>query len=254
MISTTWLCILQGTWRQRAARTQTFSEVANDRKVSVAAHANPGYGMELRSVTEYRSHDLDPARSLGTIAHRAARLDPESEILDLLQKRGARAPLPLLINRPVAELSPLTSGDHDDVTLVYNTSNRLVFDVVAARDGYFVLGLPALPGFRSTVDGASTEVVTANALYPATFISRGAHRVELRFVSWPFVTGVILGFLAVWSWIFFSVRRRRGLVVLAALVSAAALGGLLDVWLFHGASFETAYRWQGQVETAPSVD
>ena len=208
MILTTWLCIYNGTWRQANPAMPTFAAVAASRRAGVGSHADPGYGMEMRTVTEYRAHKLKPERQLGTIAHRIERLDSEAEVLKRLQEKASKPALPLFIDRPVAALSPETTGDHDEVKLVYNTSNRFVFDVVAARDGYFVLGLPALPGFRSTVDGAAAEIAKANALFPATFLSRGKHRVEFRFISWPFFIGASLCFLTVWSWIFFSSDAR----------------------------------------------
>jgi len=77
--------------------------------------------------------------------------------------------------------------------------------------------VPALPGFRSKVDGVATEIAKANALFPAIFVAKGTHHVEFRFISWPFFIGVTLCFLTVWTWIFFSVRRRRWLVSLSAL-------------------------------------
>lgn len=250
MILTTWFCVYNGTWRQKSPTTLTFDQIAAARKASVNSHADPGYGMEMRTVTEYRARKLKLERPLGTIAHQVEQGASESEILKRLQEKGT--PPPLFLDRPVAPLSPESSADHDEVKLVYNTSNRFVFEAVAARDGYFVLGLPSLPGFRSTLDGASANLATANALFPAIFIPRGKHRVELRFTSWPFYVGVTLGFVTVWAWIFAAFRRRRRLVSILALLSAAALGGLLYFSLFHGPSFDTKFEWTGQVDARAS--
>ena len=254
MMLTTWLCIYEGTWRQKTITTQTFDQIAASRKASIASHADPGYGMEMRTVTEYRTLKLKPERQLGTIAHEVERLDAEATVLERLQEKAPKTPLPLFIDRPVAAFSPGTSGTGDKVKLIYNTSNRFIFDVVAAKDGYFVLGLPALSGFRSKVDGVPTEIAKANALFPATFLPRGSHRVEFRFISWSFFIGVSLCFLTLWGWIFFSVRRRRWLVAIGALVSAAALGGLLYLSLFQGPSFETRYQWQAQLGARTSAE
>ena len=251
-VLTAWLAIYSGTWKQKNPMMQTFAQVEKARTASVLAHSDPGFGMEMRTVTEYLAHKLKPERQLGTIAHRVERLDSEPEILKRLQEKGASVPLPLFIDRPVATLSPETTGNHDDVKLVYNTSNRFVFDVVAAQDGYFVLGTPALPGFRATLDGVPVEIAKASALFPAILLPRGAHRVEFRFISWPFFIGVSLCFVTVWTWIFFAVKRRRKLVAALALITAAALGGLLYLSLYHGPSFGTKFQWQGQVEARTS--
>jgi hypothetical protein len=252
MMLTSWLCIFDGTWRQKAPAMLTFEQVADSRKASVLARSDPGYGMEMRTVTEYKSHKLKPERQLGTIAHQVEQAPSEAEILKRLVEKGAKSPLPLYIDRPVTSMSPEIKGDHDEVKLTYNTSNRFVFNVVAAKDGYFVLGLPHLPGFRATVDGAPAQVAKANALFSAIFVPRGAHRVDFRFISWPFMIGVSLCFLTVWAWIFVAVRRRRWLVPVFAVVSAAALGGVLYASLYHGPSFETKYQWQAPVDAKTS--
>jgi hypothetical protein len=252
MMVTTWLCILDGTWRQKMPPSQTFDKLAADRRASIASHADPGYGMEMRTVTEYRSHKIKTDRGLGTIVHRVEQLDSEAEILKRLQEKAPKVPLPLFIDRPVTPMAPESTGDHDEVKLVYNTSNRFLFDVTAARDGYFVLGVPALPGFRSKVDSAPATIAKANAMFPAVFVARGTHRVEFRFISWPFFIGVSLCFVTFWSWIFFSVRRRRWLVAIGALAAAGALGGVLYLALFHGPSFDTKYQWQAPIEAKTS--
>jgi len=84
-----------------------------------------------------------------------------------------------------------------------------------------------------------------HALFPAIFVAKGTHHVEFPLHLVPFFIGVTLCFLTVWTWIFFR-PRRRWLVSLSALVSAAALG--ISISRCTMASFETKYQWQGQLE------
>ena len=251
MMLTTWLCLFAGTWRQKKAATQTFQQIADARKASVASHADPGYGMEMRTVTEYKKQGLDPARGLGTIAHRVEQLSAEGEVFRRLKPKTRN--LPLFLDRPVKPMSPEVVGDHDDVKLVYNTSNRFLFEVAAAEDGYFVLGQPWLPGFACKLDGASVEVAKGNVLFPAIFLPKGAHRVDFRFISWPFLAGVALCFLTVWGWAFGSFRRRKLRVLIAGVLSGAALGTLLYFSLLRGPSFETKYHWEAKLDPPRSA-
>jgi len=247
MIVTTWFCLLNGTWRQKKPTMTTFQQLTNNHKTSVASRANAGDGMEMGAVTEYVTYQLPLDRGLGTIAHRVERLGPASEVIRRLREK-AETPI-LFINRPVVPLSTESIADHDEVKLVHNTSNRFVFDVVTGSDGYFVLGLPWVPGFSGEVDGVSADLALADALFPAVFVPRGKHQVDIRFVSRPFLAGVALCFVTTWAWIFASFTRRWLLLALAVL-SAAALGLLLDFAVLKGPSFGTSYTWQSQVEPA----
>jgi len=131
------------------------------------------------------------------------------------------------------------------VSLTYNTSNHFRFNVVAARDGYFVLGLALLPGFVCRIDGSFAKVVRADALYPSAFVPYGFHVVDFYFVSWPFVVGVgialgALGALTYWV----AARKRRSWVTRGILIACLPLAVLLWVSLYAGPSFNTSYFWQ----------
>jgi hypothetical protein len=248
MMLTTWLCLFAGTWRTKKGAAQTFDQIAAARKASVTAHSDPGYGMETRTVTEYKQEGLSPTRDLGTILHHVEQVGSEGEILKRL-KTKARG-LPLFLDRPVATMSPDAVADKDEVKLVYNTSNRFLFSVTAAEDGYFVLGQAWLPGFACKLDGATVDVARANVLFPAIFVPKGPHQVDFRFISWPFLAGVALCFLTVWGWAFGVFRGRKLRVLLAGVLSFAALAALLYLSLLRGPSFETTYHWEAKLDPA----
>jgi len=96
MILTTWLCVFNGTWRQKVSRDAHLRAGRASRKASVSAHSDPGYGMEMRTVTEYKSHKLKPERQLGTIAHRVERLDFRNRGAQADDRKGGTAPSPAL--------------------------------------------------------------------------------------------------------------------------------------------------------------
>ena len=255
MILTSWICLLEGTWKQKKPTMASYQQLTDSHKTSVvSSHADAGSGMEMRSVSDYQASKLSLRRELGTIAHKVVQLGPDSEVIRRLkEKQPAGATPTLFLDRPVAPLAEDTVSNDDVVTLVANTSNRFVFDVKAGKDGYFVFGQPMLKGFECKLDGAAVEIATANALFPAVFLPRGKHRVELRFVSRPFFAGVAIWFVTLWTWILVSVRRRRWLLPIGMVLSLAALATVLYFSVFRGPSFGTSFRWQAKLDPPKSA-
>jgi hypothetical protein len=247
-LASTWLCLSVGTWKQDKSPTYSFDSMVEDRSNSPVAHAagGEGFGLEMRSVAAYKKRGLNPERALGVIVHGVA---PSASDVEVLQHLGSGGEAPsAFIDGPLEPRSEKAASDYDTVSLVYNTSNRFRFNVVAARDGYFVLGLPLLPGFVCRVDGSFAKVVRADALYPSVFVPHGFHVVDFYFVSWPFVVGAGIGFGALWVLIYWAVaRKRRSAVTRGMLIACVPLAVLLWIFLYAGPSFNTNYFWQVRV-------
>jgi hypothetical protein len=245
MLATTWLCLAAGTWQSAKVPSYSHGQMAVDRAHSTSGHSagGEGYGMEMRSVSDYRGHDLDPSRPLGRIFHQVSSAESDDAVLDQLSANKGKDQL--FVDGPVGEISPERTAPIDSVTLVYNTSNRFKFDVLAGRDGYFVLGLPWLPGFACRVDGRFVPVVRANALNPAVYLRHGSHRVDFIFVSWPFLGGLALALAAVAALSLWCVRRTwRPRLATALSLSIVPTGLLVWFLLYAGPSFGTSYVWQ----------
>jgi hypothetical protein len=241
----TWLCLSVGTWREDKNPTRSFAAIAEDRRHSLGIQSISD-GMEIRGVTQYRARRLTPDRPLGQLVHQALAAGTAEEALKNVGSRSAHEPL--FVEGPVPQASRQGIAELDTVRLIHNTSNRFTFEVVAARDGFFVLGLPWLSGFTCKVDGSSASVAEADALYPSVFLSRGFHVVDFRFVSWPFLTGVAIAYLTLWFFIAFFLwprQRRRVTKIMLMMIVPLALG--LWIFLYAGPSFETAYSWQASI-------
>jgi len=242
-LATTWLCLSVGTWPVEKSPSYSFDSMADDRSKSPAVHSvgHEGYGLETRLVAAYknRGHKLD--RPLGVIVHGVSPTSNDDEVLG--QLRGGTALRPVFIDGPLEPNVPEAAGDHDTVSLVYNTSNRFQFNAVAAKDGYFVLGLPLLPGFVGRVDGAFARVTRANTLYPAVFLPRGFHVVDFYFISWPFLVGVAIAFATLGALAHWGTRRKRW-VTRGMLLAVLPLAILLWLFLYQGPSFNTEYFWK----------
>jgi hypothetical protein len=246
VLGTTWLCLQHGTWQTDRRPTRTIEEITAQR-ASLRTPVDAGIGMEVRALTAYSRLGLVARRPFATIAHAARQVASEAEAL---QSLAGDARSPLLVEAPVAALSPETVAPSDEIRLTDNTYNRNVFDVTAARDGYVVLGLPWLPGFEGRVDGAPAKVVKANALYPAVFVPRGRHVVEFRFVSRPFLAGLAAAMLGIALWVFW-LTPSRVVAALATIALVAALAVGMRAALFDGPSLGNEYHWS--LETpAPS--
>jgi hypothetical protein len=244
-LCTTWLCLSVGTWIQEKAPSYGFDRMSNDRTRTPAAHStgSEGFGLEMRSVAEYKKRKMKPERELGVIVHGVLPTSYDDEILR--QLRTGKAPLPVFIDGPLQPVSQESASEYDTIALAYNTSNRFRFNTVAAKDGYFILGLPMLSGFVGLVDGSFVPVTRANALYPSVFLPHGFHVVDFYFTSWPFIVGIGIAFgtlVALTRWVVG--RRRRAWVTRGMMLAALPLALLLWVFLYAGPSFNTEYLWQ----------
>jgi len=244
-LGTTWLCLSVGTWKQNKSPTYSFDNMVAAWSNSPIAHVSlgDGVGLEMRSVAEYRNRGLKAERPLGVIVHGAVPSASDIEVWQQLRS-GVTSPS-AFIDGPIEPRSEKAVSNFDTVSLVHNTSNRFRFSVVAARDGYFVLGLPLLPGFVCRIDGSFAKVVRADALYPSVFLPRGFHVVDFYFVSWPFVAGVGIAWATLLLLTYWVVGRKRRLwVTRAMLLAVVPLAVLLWVALYAGPSFNTSYFWQ----------
>jgi hypothetical protein len=248
--STTWLCLRYGTWQADRPITRTVDEITADRRSFARLDLDAGVGMEMRRVANYRLLGLSPRRPLATVEHAAEPMRSEQAILTRL-----RTPpdAPLLVEAPLPTRSAETFARDDQVRLTYNTHNRHVFEVVAAMDGYVVLGLPWLDGFEGRVDGRRATVVRANALYPAVFVPPGRHVVEFRFVSRPFLVGLGVSMLGTILWVLWWPQCRRPWVLALALFLAAAFVVKTHTALFNGPSFGKDFHWQAPVDRSLGV-
>ena len=244
VLASTWCSLRNGTWKADKPRMHTFADLESRHKTSVQASAVPGEGMELASITEYGRRGLPSDRPLGSITHQVERVTSEEAMWTRM--KSSFADQPLFIDAAVASLSPTPAAVRDEATLVYNTSNRFVFSVTAARDAYFVLGQARLPGFVARLDGRRVPIATANALYPSIFLPRGSHRVEFYFLSWPFFCGVGVAFMAAAGCLWWLLRpvRHRILFATSVVVAGALLAGTLELALYRGPSFGTRFHWQ----------
>jgi hypothetical protein len=220
--------------------------------------------METRALSAYAARGLNARRPFATIVHAPQRVGSDAQALDRLASEGqslllideqlapvpgplAPVPGPLApVPGPLATVSPRLPGAADRVRLLENTFNRNVFGVESGRDGYLVLGLPWLPGFEGRVDDAPAGVVRANALYPAVYVPRGHHRVELRFVSRPFLAGLGLAMLGTTVWALWLAPSHRLAALVASLLLCAAFAGWMRQALFHGPSLGNRYEWRSE--------
>jgi hypothetical protein len=245
-LATTWLCLRFGTWSEPQHPTTTFAMISAARRASVMARMDAGAGMEMASVAAYVRRNLGTYPMLGSIFHRVEAVDSDAEVLRRLTEHAPARPL--FVDRPVAPLARATSAEQDQVVLVDNTSNRFGFEVYAAADGYFVLRLPWLPGFKGSVDGVEATIVRADALLPALFVPRGRHHIELWFVSWPFLLGVALAFSTVSAWALWWLPRRRLYVAAGTVLFGVALAWLVHRAILGGPSYGTRYHWTASPE------
>lgn len=246
VLGTTWLCLSVGTWQVDKAPSSSQDQMNQQRAGSTSGRSagGEGFGMEMRSVTAYRQHNLDPVRPLGRLFHRAMSAESDESVLrQMVSDKSNRQQI--FIDGPAQQITPTRVAAEDVVILTYNTSNRFTFDVSAAQDGTFVLGLPWLPGFVCRVDGRLTPVVRADALNPAVFLTPGRHSVDFMFVSWPFLLGLGLALIsAAGLTVWYTRGARRRVLAKVWGLSLVPMGLLVWFLLYAGPSFGTNFVWR----------
>lgn len=63
------------------------------------------------------------------------------------------------------------------------SANRIRFQAKLSEDGYVLLNEIDYPGWRATIDGTPAEILRADSLFRALWVSAGTHDIEFRF--WP---------------------------------------------------------------------
>ena len=63
------------------------------------------------------------------------------------------------------------------------SANRISFEAKLSEDGFVFLNEIHYPGWTATIDGQPAEILRANGIFRALWVSAGTHRIEFRF--WP---------------------------------------------------------------------
>lgn len=88
--------------------------------------------------------------------------------------------------------------------------NRKSFEVELDGDGYLVIQDVTYPGWRATVDGQPSELLTADYLFQAVPLAAGRHRVELIFRPRTVVWGALVSLFSLVALVGWACVGRRG--------------------------------------------
>ncbi len=89
----------------------------------------------------------------------------------------------VLLGSPVVERSIVTANapSPGSVKIISYRNDEVVLDATLSRDAYLVLHDLWHPWWEAMVDGARTEILTANVLFRAVRLVKGTHTVTFRF-------------------------------------------------------------------------
>jgi len=80
-----------------------------------------------------------------------------------------------------ASVSPQTTLNRDQVTVVSYEPERVIVEADLASEGYLILTDTYYPGWRVHVDGKESPIMRANLLFRAVSLSAGQHRIEFSY-------------------------------------------------------------------------
>lgn len=152
----------------------------------------PGIGL-------YESHTALPR---AFVVQRSVEVG-DDEALRAIEDESAGQPFrhtAFLAEGPTREGAPCES----QVTREASGLREAAYRVEACGDGFLVMTDSFFPGWHAQVDGVDTRMLRADYVFRAVEISRGHHRVALRYWPASFSVGVVLMFLALgalpWRW------------------------------------------------------
>jgi hypothetical protein len=87
-------------------------------------------------------------------------------------------------------------GPFEETCLILHYENESIrVDTSSNQPGYLFLSELLYPGWKALVDGHESPVLRGNYLFRVVPLEEGDHKVEFRFVSWPFRLGLIVSLL-----------------------------------------------------------
>ncbi len=140
-----------------------------------------------------RTRILENPRALprAWLVHQAQRVDRGGAIAPLAT--GAIDPRQVaLVEGEIPELRPLVNSAAERVTFVEHQADQMRLTVDAESPGLLLIGEANYPGWKATVDGIPTPVLTADHLLRAVTVPAGRHTVELRFESRSLLIGTAM--------------------------------------------------------------
>jgi hypothetical protein len=114
--------------------------------------------------------------------------------------------------RAVVERAPAAlaaSAAPEPVRLVDESPTGLTVSATCAAPCLLVTTDLSYPGWRATVDGRRTEIVTANVLYRGVPLGPGAHEIVFRYRPGSFFVGATVSFASIGVLIWMLSRRAR---------------------------------------------
>lgn len=243
-----------GVWVQRAVDTTSFEKILTQKQEKQTYRNATGYGMASTTVLkQIENAYLEPY--LGKIYSRWEMVNSNDEAYERM--RAGRTPGTVIIEAVDAILPGKRLGDEirGSVKLIFNSFNRLVFEINSSQTCFFGLSYPFNSKWRVSVNGIETVQYRANGASMAVVVPKGISRVEFRYYSPSTFWGMIicLSTLAVLIMVFGSTRCHCSWRYLPLATGLLIGAGGFYLWhhsLYHGKNIATRYMW----ETTPVGD
>ncbi|MDY6824895.1 MAG: hypothetical protein SWH68_14030 [Thermodesulfobacteriota bacterium] len=135
------------------------------------------------------------------------------------------------------------------VRLVYNSNNRMVFEVDAAMPGVFVFSPVYDLHWQARVNGEKARVYRVNGASHGVFVPKGDNTITFRYWSWAAFWGMLIScltLLGISVIVGFRCIRHKPAGYMAGTVIVIAAMGLFGLWyksLYSGENLNTRYEW-----------
>lgn len=163
------------------------------------------------------------------------------------------------INLPSVESSSVGAANHDKVTLIYSSFNRMVFNAYANQPSLFFFSYTFTGHWTAWINGEKTPSYRANGYAHVVPIPTGTSIVEFRYRSRAAFWGMLLScatlaMLGIITGVFL-LRTPSGYALTTVMALAGI--GIFFLWyhsLYTGDDLQTQYQWESSAsDTTPNI-
>jgi hypothetical protein len=245
------LLLQYGTWIEKKKDTPTLAQIYREKKQNLSYQSATGDGLANSLIIRQAQRSfLEPF--LGRI-YRSYRIAENNETAYALMEQD-RSPEQVTIEQytlkqRLPDKQNMGKGLGNSVKLVFNSFNRLVFEVQCDKASFFRLAYPYTEHWTAYINNQEVPIYCANGAYQAVEVPDGSSQVEFRYWSEAAFWGMVIScltFLLIGFVVSFTATKRPLNILIAVSLCILIIAGF-NHWyqsLYKGANLETTYSWK----------
>ena len=115
----------------------------------------------------------------------------------------------ILVDDENIDISEFKNSKYSKLNIINKNNNELVADILVQDKSILLIPIPNNKGWKVLLNGKTIEPISVNGGLMGLILEEGYSKIEMRFISPGFYTGIVLSFLGVISLLYFLNREKR---------------------------------------------